>query len=220
MGAGQSAMPGMSMGTAHASGLSILPEWLALIWTAVFVSIAVSHCRHLLATRGQLRVWHSGHVLMAVGMVFMYAPAAVEPLTITPDAWQLTFSLAVGSSLVWVLAQLLDRLPINVLWVLMGVDLAAMLYMWVPGAFSATLSWLLVAYFAVQACLWATGSYRRVDGLWRVVSRPVASVQGTIAISLAAVRSQPLICDLELRPSMTAMAAGMAYMLAAMALVH
>jgi hypothetical protein len=33
----------------------------------------VIHARHALDSDGQRRLWHSGHVLMALGMVFMFA---------------------------------------------------------------------------------------------------------------------------------------------------
>jgi hypothetical protein len=73
--AGHTSMPaaGMSISGGGHAGANILPSWLAVIWTVVFIAIFVIHARHALDSDGQRRLWHSGHVLMALGMVFMFA---------------------------------------------------------------------------------------------------------------------------------------------------
>ena len=208
-----SSMGGMSMSVSHGS-TNILPNWLAVIWTLVFLAILVIHARHVVQTTGQRRFWHSGHVLMALGMMFMYAPASLDHLGIPSGFWQLLFANGAGIVVAWILANVLSGRAINMLWLAMAVDLAAMVYMWSPAGFVAPITWLLVAYFALQAVIWATNSYRGLD------ERPVLGGIGALADgTLTATAVEPLICEHDLRPSMALMTLGMAYMFAAMQLL-
>jgi hypothetical protein len=204
----------MSMGTGGHGGVSILPTWLAVIWSLVFLAVFVIHLRHLLDTRGQRRLWHSGHVLMAIGMAFMFAPASIDHLNIPASFWQVMFAGAALVIVAWMVTEALERHAINVLWVVMATDLAAMVYMWSPNGYRAPVTWLLVAYFAAQSLLWATDRMRSVDqhtlpGGFSVMS------DGSVGAAAAA----PLICYRDLRVSMSAMTVGMVYMLAAMQLL-
>jgi len=229
-----SAMSGMSMGAGHSSSSSvggmsmtavhgatnILPEWLAIVWALVFVAIFVIHLRHVLDTHGQRRLWHSGHVLMAAGMAFMFAPTSIDHFNIPATFWQLAFANAAAVMVAWTLAQLLSGRAVNLLWIVIAVDLAAMVYMWSPNGFVAPVTWLLVAYFAIQAVLWATNTFRRLDRERQIpgISRIQINPGGTASVAAVAA-AEPLVCELDLRPTMTLMALGMAYMFAAMQLL-
>lgn len=237
--AGMSGMPGMSGAGGHVGGgASILPEWLAIVWLVVFAAIVASHCRHLLASRGQRRLWHAGHVLMAVGMAFMYAAAASGDLSTPNGLWQVTFGYAAAAMVAWMLVQLLYRRAVNVLWMTMALDLGAMAYMWSRSGLVAPLTWALVAYLVAQATLWGVSAYREIDGRWQLGGGArlatanrgarlstasggarLSTANGTGALSVTAARSEPLICNLELRPSLIAMSVGMAYMFVAMQLL-
>ncbi|HWH10152.1 MAG TPA: DUF5134 domain-containing protein [Solirubrobacteraceae bacterium] len=199
-------------GAGHAS-VNILPAWLAIAWTLAFVAILVIHARHVLDSRGPRRYWHSGHVVMALGMIFMFAPASIDHFDIPSGFWQLLFANATGVVLAWILAEALSRQVVNVLWIVIATDLAAMVYMWSPTGFTAPVTWLLVAYFAAQTLLWATDRMRRADEL-AVGRRFSVGSGGTIAATAAA----PLVCDRDLRVSVGLMTLGMAYMFAAMQL--
>jgi hypothetical protein len=204
----------MSMsGVAH--GTNILPQWLAIIWMLAFIAILVVHARHVRDSGGQRRYWHSGHVLMAVGMIFMFAPASIDHFNIPSGFWQLAFANAAGAVLVWMLALALSGQAINSLWIVIGIDLAAMVYMWSPADFQAPLTWLLVVYFAAQAALWATNRMRDADHL---AVRGGFSA-GTRGGALVASAAKPLVCERDLRVSLGVMTFGMAYMLAAMQLL-
>jgi hypothetical protein len=221
-------MSGLSMGGGHASAASggmsmssgghgtanILPSWLAVIWTLVFAAIFVIHLRHLFDTRGQRRLWHSGHVLMALGMAFMYAPASISPFDIAGSFWQLVFAGAALVIVAWMLTRALERRAINLLWLAMAVDLAAMVYMWSPSGYKPLVTWLLAAYFIGQSLLWISDQMRSVDD---------RSLTGAYSMTpqgaLGATAAQPLICYRDLRASMSAMTFGMAYMLVAMQLL-
>jgi Domain of unknown function (DUF5134) len=204
---------GMSMSTGHGT-TNILPEWLAVIWTLAFIAIITVHALHLRDSHGQRRLWHSGHVLMAFGMAFMFAPASIDHFNIPSGFWQLAFANGALAVLAWMLAQAIAGRAINVLWLVMAVDLAAMAYMWSPSGFQSPITWILVAYFAGQSLLWVTDRMRDVDH--KTVWGGAFSVTpgGAVAISAA----EPLVCFRDLRASMFAMTLGMAYMFAAMQL--
>ncbi len=205
---------GMSMSIGAHGTTNILPAWLAVIWTLVFAVILVIHARHVLDSDGQRRIWHSGHVLMALGMAFMFAPASIDHFNIPSGFWQLAFANGALAATAWMLAQALDGRAINVLWLVMAIDLGAMAYMWSPSGFQAPITWLLVAYFTAQSLLWVSDRMREVDH--RTLLRASATVTPGGAVSISA--AEPLVCFRDLRASMFAMTLGMAYMFAAMQL--
>jgi len=200
-------------GASHGS-VNILPDWLAIVWALVFVAVLVTHARHVLESRGQRQFWHSGHVLMAVGMIFMFAPASIDHFDIPTGFWQLAFANAAAIVAAWILAKALTRQAVNVLWIVIAIDLAAMVYMWSPSGFQSPITWLLVAYFAAQAFLWASNLMRGADGI--ELGRRFSVGSGG---AIAATAAHPLVCDRDLRVSLGVMTFGMAYMLAAMQLM-
>jgi hypothetical protein len=199
-------------GAGHGT-VDLLPQWLAIAWTLVFVAVLAIHVRHVRDSQGPRRYWHSGHVLMALGMIFMFAPASIDRFDIPNGFWQLVFANATGLVLAWILAQALSRQVVNLLWIVIATDLAAMVYMWSPTGFSAPITWLLVAYFAAQTVLWATNRMRQADEL--AIGRRFSVGSGG---ALAATAAAPLVCDRDLRASVGLMTLGMAYMFAAMQL--
>jgi hypothetical protein len=213
-GNGMTSMGGVSMSVAHGA-TNILPNWLAVIWTLVFVVIVVVHARHVIDTHAGRRLWHSGHVLMALGMLFMFAPGSLDHFNIPASFWQLAFANAAGAIVIWMLAQFLSGRAVNALWGVIAVDLAAMVYMWTPSGFIAPITWLLVAYFSAQALLWVADRFRKLDQ--RPLFTGVLLTGGGTLTATAA--PAPLVCEKDLRWSMSLMALGMAYMFAAMQLL-
>ncbi len=213
-GGGLTSLGGRSMSAGHGA-TNILPSWLAVIWTLVFVVIIVVHALHLRDSEGQRRIWHSGHVLMAFGMAFMFAPSSIDHFNIPSGFWQLAFANGAIAILLWMLAQALSGRVVNALWLIMAIDLGAMAYMWSPSGFQAPITWILVAYFAVQTLLWLTNRMRDVDHRTLFGGSFSVAPDGAVAISAA----EPLVCFRDLRVSMSAMTLGMAYMFAAMQLL-
>lgn len=203
----------MSM-TAAKHTTNILPNWLAVLWTLAFFAIIVIHGRHVLESEGQRRIWHSGHVVMALGMAFMYAPASIDHFNIPAGFWSLAFANGAIAILLWVLVQAFAGRGTNVLWLVMAFDLGAMAYMWSPTGFQAPITWLLVAYFAAQSALWASDRMRSIDERTILGGGVSVTPEGALAAGVA----EPLICFKDLRLSMAAMTIGMAYMFAAMQL--
>jgi hypothetical protein len=214
-----SSVGGMSMSATHGA-TNILPEWLAIVWTLMFAAIFVIHLRHVLDTHGQRRLWHSGHVLMALGMAFMFAPTTIDHFNIPPAFWQILFANAAGAVGAWIIVGVLSGRAINLLWIVIATDLAAMVYMWSDNGFVAPVTWLLVTYFTIQAALWATNRFRRLDREHQIpgISHLQVGEDGSASMT-AVVAAEPLVCELDLRPTMAAMAIGMAYMFAAMQLL-
>jgi hypothetical protein len=207
---------GMSMSVGAHGTTNILPDWLAVIWTLAFIAIIVIHTRHVLdSDDGQRRIWHSGHVLMAFGMAFQFAPASIDHFNIPAGFWQLVFANAAIAVLLWMLTQAVNGRAVNVLWLVMAIDLGAMAYMWSPSGFQAPLTWLLVAYFAAQSLLWVTDRMRDVDHRALFGGNFSVAPGGTVTMAAA----EPLVCFRDLRVSMSAMTLGMAYMFAAMQLL-
>jgi Domain of unknown function (DUF5134) len=206
---------GMRMSMSAHGATNILPAWLAVIWTLVFIAVLVIHARHVVDSDGQRRIWHSGHVLMALGMGFMYAPGSIDHFNIPTGFWQLVFANAAIGVVLWMLAQALVHRAVNVLWLVMAIDLGAMAYMWSPSGFQAPLTWLLVAYFALQSLMWLSDRMRSVDHKTLWGGGMSVTPAGAVAIAAA----EPLVCFRDLRVSMFAMTIGMAYMFAAMQLM-
>ena len=162
-GYGSMSAGGMAMSSGRHGITNILPDWLAVIWALVFLAVFLIHVRHLVDTRGQRRLWHSGHVLMAIGMVFMFTPSSIDHLNIPASFWQVIFAGGALVIVAWMLTETLERHALNALWVVMATDLAAMVYMWSPGGFRAPATALIAVYFTGQSLLWATDRMRNLD---------------------------------------------------------
>lgn len=213
---------GMTMG--HLGGsqgaVDLLPEWLGIVGAVVFLLIAGAHLGHLAMSGGERRRWHVFHVAMALGMASMYAPARFDPFPFSAGAWQLVFAgLALVVGLRW-LAGVTGVAAGNPLWLLTAIDLGAMAYMWSTDAFVPTLTWVLVGYLVLEAALWVANAYRQVDGATPLIHwSAMTPTSGGAAVVVSTARSGTLIGSLDISVSMTAMAIGMAYMLAAMQLM-
>ena len=194
---------------------NILPEWLAIAWTLVFLALIVVQVRHLLDSTGQRRLWHAALVLLAFGMAFMFAPPSIDHFNIPSGFWQLAFANGALGILAWMLAQALAPRAINVLWLLTAVDLAALAYMWSPGGLQGPITWLLVVYFAAQSLLWAGGRMCRIDHK--------ALLAGSVSLTpdgaLVGTAAESLIGSSDLRLPMCVLTLGIAYMFAAMQLL-
>jgi len=202
----------------------LLPVWLGIVWTALCLAIAASHLRHMALTEGQRRSWHACHVLMAFGMAFMYVPAQLDPVAVSPGFWKFTFAAAGLIAAIWAIGGV-GRVS-TLIWLLTSIDLGVMLYMWTSPtrSSSAPLTWLLVAYLAAEGVMWALDLYRRLDGATPIVSwRLLAVESGSVASLRSAAGEQQqsgaLIGELDISASMIALTLGMAYMLAAMQLM-
>jgi hypothetical protein len=134
---------------------SWLPPWLGLTLATLFVVILIVHLYHVLVLTGRERLWHGVHVLMATGMIIMFAPTG------RLIVWNVT-AVAVFAAAAVTVAGLLVRQRalghhLGTLWLIATLDLAAMVYMFAMT--DLRLLWLTVAlagWFIIQATGWTT----------------------------------------------------------------
>ncbi len=162
-----------------------MPYPVAVGWTVIFAMVAVVHLGHAAVMGWRHRLWHCGHVFMALGMIAMFWPAT--PLLGMPAAagtW--VFGVVAGLS-VLILAIAWQRgVRLGPLWLVSVLDAAAMAYMF--AMMSDRLAWLSVwaaAWFTALTIGWASGWLGAVlerGGLGE--PHPVIrSVPGTMAAS-------------------------------------
>lgn len=224
---------GMAMGPMSGSGW--LPSWLGVTASAVFAGTVLIHLWHLIGVPARVRVWHGTHVLMALGMIDMFAPT--HEMIAGVRIGQIVFGVAALIVLGFVVTGLLRAGRVGGLWPIVGVDLVAMVYMFgMPAPGSGWVSGLLIGWFVLQAAGWASGVLPTIagdfglDGSASTAAREPAAVpgmgtpgRGGVAVLLAAgLRSRPgaVIGAHAHAPSVRAtlmvMSLGMAYMFLAM----
>ena len=107
---------------------------------------------------GQRRYWHVGHVMMALGMAYMYLP---PPGQVIPNVFGLAlFVTAAGVSVsVFLLVRIGDGAA-SLLWLMSAAEMAVMAYMFMPmNAHFALLSYGLAAYLVVIGLSWVLGTW-------------------------------------------------------------
>lgn len=196
-----------------ATGMNLLPLWVQVVGTLVLCAVTAAHAVHLLTMppeRAQVRGWHWTHLAMSFGMLWMFAPWAELPGE--ARAWQYTFgalTIVLGG---WILSRFQRGEAVNLLWVPALIGMAAMAYMWMQhrGEGVYTITYLLVAYYALEAAAWAQGWFAERDGA-RSSALPFAiGPRGGTAAPLAG------RCGPDVHISQAASALLMAYMFLAM----
>ncbi|MGH3829884.1 MAG: DUF5134 domain-containing protein [Pseudonocardiaceae bacterium] len=192
------AMTGMSMANTW------LPAWLRILASGAFVVVLLIHVRHLVTASPRGRVWHAGHVLMALGMIDMVAPTS--GMLVPAWAGEVIFSGAALAVAGFALsesarAERARGRRLGWLWPVVGIDLAAMVWMFaMPAPRLGWLTGLLVGWFALQATGWATG---RLDtatdpGICRSAHR--VSVRATLAVMAMGMAYMFLAMQLGMNP--------------------
>jgi hypothetical protein len=200
--------------------MSLLPVWVRAAWAVALVAVALVHVWHARSMSGQPRWWHIVHVLMSVGMFAMYADIHQRGLN-----WLIAvvFAAAVVALAVTIGVLRGRKRSLNPLWVATTIDMLAMVYMGVimlPSVRGpATLTWVFVVYLAGQTLAWAGGLWDRVPAL-RPAAAPVGVGGESSNASVAPMRPTVGLTahvSIDIHISLAAMAASMAYMLAALA---
>ncbi len=145
-------MSGMSM------GVDIFPLWVSVVWIVALSAVLIFHCGHLVRMGGQHRWFHSAHIVMLVGMIYMYAMMAFNWKWISGNAWMWLYILTTLAMLIWMVARIVTKKPFSYLWILALVQQAAMIYMWAPMTYWVpAFTWALVVYFALETIAWLVG---------------------------------------------------------------
>ncbi|WP_300582878.1 DUF5134 domain-containing protein [Mycobacterium sp.] len=194
------AVPGMGMANPW------LPPKLRVAAVLVYVAVVVAHVWHLRDRSARRCLWHVAHVMMALGMIEMFAVVR-QPL-VGAEVGKLLFAVGAAAILAYVAAVSGRGKRLGWLWVAAAADMASMAYMFaymfaMPSGWFKWLTWPLVAWATLQATGWLTGAL------------PCRADLGSPAGSVAARHSG---ADLSISVTLAAMNVGMAYMLVAMAL--
>ncbi len=152
---------------------SWVPPWLGWTWVLALTVVTVVHLRHLVRLPDVTRVWHLGHVLTALGMIAMFWPGGAllrPPSGVLGIAVFTAGALAVAA---WSVVDRSRRGRWTLVWPLLALDMAAMVWMFVTmapvgeaagpmaaGSMStgpAAVDAVIGAWFAVEALGWASG---------------------------------------------------------------
>ncbi len=212
-------------------GNAWLPTWLRVAATAGFAVVLAVHLRHLADGTRRRRAWHSGHVLTALGMIDMFLPT--NQMIVATPAGEAVFAVAATAVVGFLLAERGHGRRVGGLWPVIGVDLAAMAYMFamlaVPSTRLGWLTGLLIAWFVLQALGWLTGKLAVLADLGEPRTAPNLAPTGTparrrgagagLAIRIAdGGRTTPAAVargsarSLGVRATLAVMSLGMAYM--------
>jgi hypothetical protein len=207
------AAPGGSM-TPMTMTNSWLPPTLRVLAVVGYAAIVAVHLWHLRAGAARERAWHTTHVLMALGMIDMFA-ARSQPAVAT-QIGKVVFAVAAAATIAYIAAVVLRGQRLGWLWPATAAALAAMAYMYampIPGF--TWLTWLLVGWLTLDALGWLTGVLPRAADLGAAKAVPPGEVDAEPGgAAPAAHRSSTH--HLSVRVSLAAMSLGMAYMLLAM----
>ncbi|MEO6880935.1 MAG: hypothetical protein ABI181_08300, partial [Mycobacteriaceae bacterium] len=137
-------------------GSTWLPSWLGWVLSTAYVAVIAVHVHHVRGATAQGRFWHSGHLLMSLAMIVMFAPT--HSVVVPASVGVAVFAVAAVAMGVFALSELLRGGARGAIVIIATVDLAAMAFMFSPA--SMRLSWLSLvaaAWFVVQTLGWLTG---------------------------------------------------------------
>jgi hypothetical protein len=218
----------MDTSSATTTGMTALPAWLRLLAITAMAAILLFHTAHLRHETGLWRWWHGCHVVMAVGMVAMYADPALTTTSSSPlRAAGLVAYLTLAASTTVTLAVTARRhRRLDIRWMATTAGMLAMALMFTPMSMqSGALGTLAVLYLLSEAAVWLTAHW------WQPTTELVIEVPvhgRALAMAGAppmATRDHPKVrrihittvhTPLDVRLSLAVMALGMAGMLAAM----
>jgi hypothetical protein len=134
---------------------SWLPTWLSALWASLFVVVLVVHAGHLQRVSGWGRLWHSGHVVMALGMADMYWPH--QPPPVTGRLGEIAFVILTAAAVAMV-AWTATRGRVSWAWAIGAVDFAIMAYMFAMSDHrSVSLTVALTVWLVLEAVGWSAG---------------------------------------------------------------
>jgi hypothetical protein len=138
-----------------------LPFWLGSAGSAAFGGILIVHFWHIIVLTGRERLWHCVHVLMAAGMIVMFAPTG--GMVVSGMVGMVVFAAAAVITACLLVRERLSHRNVGGLWLAAVIDLAAMAYMFAMT--STRLVWLtlpLVGWCLLQAAGWGSGRFYAV----------------------------------------------------------
>jgi hypothetical protein len=136
------------------TGLSqdLLSKDPSIVWIAALCIVLSLQCKRLGQMHGEHRCHHISHLIMLVGMIYMFSAMAFEQEWIPRGAWMVLYAAISIAILVWMMIRLRRQGSVGKMWIFAFVQQAAMVYMcctpmrWIPIA-----TYALVLYFACEA---------------------------------------------------------------------
>jgi len=213
----------MTHGSMPGVMVDLLPSSIRWIWVWVFLFVIAVHLLHPLRVYGVHRLWHSGHLLMAIGMIHMFLPEEFKGGS--HWAWEFVFAAATVLAGGFAALKLRQGTVIDLPWVTLTVDLGIMVYMlaMMDGATWAPVTYGAAIWSAAEAVGWFVGGLcGRRDDSWLPKAigprggggEPAATVRYLAGATPIAYDATQLS-----RTTLGLMALGMAYMLIAMQLM-
>lgn len=139
-------------------GINLLPTWATMFWVPLLAAVCALHLIHLARARGYARRFHVVHLLVGLGMVYMFAPWTELPLPAEVPIGLFGMLTVLVGAFVGLELQMGRR--VNLLWFLAVIECAAMGYMFAVHHGSAqipALSRMLVAFYVVLVAAWTHG---------------------------------------------------------------
>lgn len=135
---------------------NLLPDPARWIWIILFIAIFALHVAHAVQMRGVHRLWHTGHMVMAIGMVYMFIP----PRFLNGWAWPWVgvFGVVSGLALLFAVREYRRGRRVDLPWITLTAGLALMAYMWLMmgGLGWAPLTYAATGWFLAEAVGWFT----------------------------------------------------------------
>ena len=121
---------------------------VSAIWIAALGAVLVFHCGHLIYSGEQRRWLHSAHIVMVLGMLYMYASIAFG-WDWFPARVLMFIYLATSTAIIYsMLVRVRQQRSISFLWILALIQQGAMIYMWAPMTYwTPWITYPLVGYF-------------------------------------------------------------------------
>ena len=181
------------------------------VWIAALCVVLVFHCGHLIRMHGERRWYHCAHVVMLLGMLYMYASVAFG-LDLFPAHVWLTIYVATSTAIIiWIWERSRQRRAFGHLWIVALVQQGAMIYMWAPmNNWLPLVSYAFAAYFTLETSAWLTRACVKpapgavVAGAGGLLVPPLAhrSVRGDICMAIMAASMGYMFVGMQLMMSM------------------
>ncbi len=159
-------VPGSGMSGDHAGmTMPLLPTWLVTVWIVALALVVALHLWHVWSMTGRPRLWHVSHVVMAGGMIAMYA-VPQQGHEVVYDVGVVVFGalalVMIGVGARW----WRQERVLNWLWAASAMDMLVMAYMTLPAAErDVVLTTVALAYLGVEIVIWLSDPVPRLRSL-------------------------------------------------------
>ncbi len=146
------------LGVMMSSGPDLLGGRALVIWIAALAAVLVFHCGHLEHANRQRGWLHCAHIIMVLGMLYMYATIASGWEWLPARVWMLIYLMTSTAIICFMIALHKRQSSVSFLWILALIQQCAMIYMWAPMTYwTPWISYALVVYFALEMVAWPMG---------------------------------------------------------------